>query len=71
MTAQIALQDSIDGPMLDITSPVHGVEVDMKQDGNTIWVNVDGVCRLRINKNAQGVRVIEDNDRVIYWRAKA
>ena len=38
--------DSVVGPQLDITAPEHGVEV--KYDGSVLWVNVDGVCRLRV-----------------------
>jgi hypothetical protein len=34
--------------MIDITKPDHGVEVMIKNDGSVMWVNVDGVCRLRI-----------------------
>jgi hypothetical protein len=38
--------DPLVGPQLDITAPDHGVEV--KYDGRVLWVNVDGVCRLRV-----------------------
>ena len=33
---------------LDITNPVHGVHVHIRGDGKVLWVNVDGVCTLRI-----------------------
>lgn len=33
---------------LDITAPAHGVEVQIRLDGKVLWVNVDGVLRLRI-----------------------
>ncbi len=34
--------------MLDITAPKDGVEVEINSDGKTLWVNVDGICRLRV-----------------------
>lgn len=37
-----------DGQLLDITAPVHGVEVSVSPDGTKLWVNVDGVCVLRV-----------------------
>lgn len=40
--------DSIIGPQIDITKPDHGVEIKIKSDGKVLWVNVDGVCRLRV-----------------------
>jgi hypothetical protein len=33
---------------LDITEPCHGVDVQIRADGKVLWVNVDGVCVLRI-----------------------
>lgn len=33
---------------LDLTAPDHGVEVLVRNDGKVLWVNVDGICRLRI-----------------------
>lgn len=35
------------GGMLDITDP-DVVEVEFREDGKVIWVNVDGRCALRI-----------------------
>lgn len=32
--------------MVDITNPIHEVEVTLT-DGK-LWVNVDGICRLRV-----------------------
>jgi hypothetical protein len=32
----------------DITAPEHPVEVDIRFDGQVLWVNVDGKCVLRI-----------------------
>ena len=34
---------------VDIDSPIHGVEAVSNADGTTLWVNVDGVCLLRIS----------------------
>lgn len=33
--------------LVDITAP-DGVELVVRQDGKVIWVNVDGICVLRI-----------------------
>jgi hypothetical protein len=33
---------------LDITAPAEIVEVQIREDKKVIWVNVDGVCCLRI-----------------------
>lgn len=33
---------------LDITKPDIGVDITIKEDGKIIWVNVDGICILRI-----------------------
>lgn len=49
MSRTIMLTDnSLFGPSLDITQPEHGVEVRIRSDGKVLWVNVDGVCRLRV-----------------------
>lgn len=37
---------SIGNQMIDIYNPKQEVEVILR--GNTLWVNVDGVCRLRV-----------------------
>ena len=34
--------------MQDITAPKYPVEVDIRNDGEVLWVNVDGKCVLRI-----------------------
>ena len=31
---------------LDVTAPIH-VEIVIRSDGTVIWVNIDGICRLR------------------------
>ena len=33
--------------LLDITAP-EGVQIQIRADGEVVWVNVDGICRLRI-----------------------
>lgn len=33
--------------MLDIRDPI-GVEIETSEDGRRLWVNVDGICRLRV-----------------------
>jgi hypothetical protein len=39
-----------DTTMMDITKPNTVVEVMVSNDGSVIWVNVDGVCRLRVSR---------------------
>lgn len=34
-------------PMVDVRGP-DIVQVEVSQDGGTLWVNIDGVCRLRV-----------------------
>ena len=34
--------------MLDIAKPDIAVQVQISPDSKTLWVNVDGLCRLRI-----------------------
>lgn len=36
------------GDMLDIHTPEHGVEIDIRHDGKVLWVSTDGVTRVRI-----------------------
>lgn len=33
---------------LDIAEPQHGVTVDTNADKSVLWVNIDGICVLRI-----------------------
>jgi hypothetical protein len=42
------MQIQIGHQMIDITNPDHRVEIQIRGDGQVIWVNVDGICRLRI-----------------------
>lgn len=37
--------DDLIGPQLDIVAPE---VVEVKYNGRTLWINVDGICRLRI-----------------------
>jgi hypothetical protein len=49
------------GTMRDIF-PQHGVQIQIQQDGLVIWVNIDGVCVLRILNNGLTIPIeIEDN----------
>lgn len=47
MNTRIAQFDGIGGPSIDITAP-QAIEVLIRADGGVLWVNVDGICRLRI-----------------------
>ncbi len=43
------VKDAIEqGKALDLEAPEVGVEVAIRDDGGVLWVNVDGVCVLRI-----------------------
>jgi hypothetical protein len=44
--------------MMDINAP-KGVQVQIREDGKVLWVNVDGLCVLRINQIP--VLDVEDN----------
>lgn len=35
--------------MLDLAAPAHGVEIEIGRGGDIVWVNIDGVCALRIS----------------------
>lgn len=41
------------GPQMDIAKPQI---VEVKYDGKTLWINVDGVCRLRVTRVKERVR---------------
>lgn len=49
--------------MLDIGDPNY-VEVTIREDARVLWVNVDGMCRLRISRIKK--LVIEDERGKIY-----
>jgi hypothetical protein len=46
--------------MLDIAAPENGVEVEIRNDGQVLWVHVDGATVLRICRIAAGLIHIED-----------
>jgi hypothetical protein len=53
-TAEIILtNEPIIGPQLDIATPL-GVEVETNVERSIVWVNVDGVCRLRVCRIPKG-----------------
>jgi hypothetical protein len=41
-------QEEIMNIALDITAPNHSVQIEIREDGQVIWVNIDGVCALRV-----------------------
>lgn len=45
-------------PMLDITAPDRGVEVVISS--TVLWINVDGICRLRICRIKPDTLTVED-----------
>jgi hypothetical protein len=55
------MNEKLLGTMRDIF-PKHGVQIQIQQDGLVIWVNIDGVCVLRILNNGLTIPIeIEDN----------
>jgi hypothetical protein len=47
--------------MLDITAPDHPVEVQIREDETVLWVNVDGLCVLRICR-MKGMKIIHQGE---------
>jgi len=45
-TTQISL--TTDEPMMDITNPQANIEVQLSDNRQVLWVNIGGICRLRI-----------------------
>jgi len=48
----------------DVTAK-HGVQIQIQRDGLVTWINVDGICVLRIFKNGFVPIEIEDNREVL------
>jgi hypothetical protein len=46
--------------MLDLASPEVGVQIQIDNNGAIVWVNVDGVCRLRIQGIQPGCLELDD-----------
>jgi hypothetical protein len=42
------LKESVMGNLVDL-NPTREVEIQIRSDSKVVWVNVDGVCRLRLN----------------------
>jgi len=53
---------SIGEKMVDIVEPEQEVQVLLSDgpDGLTLWVNVDGVCRLRVSQFAESLLKLDD-----------
>ena len=49
---------SLKNEIVDITAPAY-VEVKVREDGQVLWVNVDGVCALRICRPQNKITVID------------
>lgn len=63
------LDDALVGPQLDIGKPTHGVQVQVDDHGQRVWVNVDGVLRLRVCA-APKIEVEDARDRRITYSAQ-
>jgi len=37
-------------PQLDVTAPEHEVLILIREDGKTVWINVDGMCMFRASQ---------------------
>jgi len=44
---------------LDITKPKF-VEIDIRNDGKVVWINIDGICRLRACRIGKDRLVVND-----------
>ena len=47
---------------LDITAP-EIVEVKLREDGKVLWVNINGVCRLRISQMKEISVILEPEEK--------
>lgn len=34
--------------MIDVRDPAVGVDIEVREDGKVVWVNLDGACVLRV-----------------------
>jgi hypothetical protein len=50
---------SYDDTMLDITG-AGVVQIDVKIDGSVLWVNIDGMCVLRVCQIKQGIELCQN-----------
>ena len=46
--------------MIDITKPKF-VEIEIRKDGQVVWINIDGICQLRVCRIGKDRLVIKDN----------
>jgi len=54
------MNEKLLGRMRDIF-PQHGVQIQIQQDGLVCWINVDGICVMRILNNGLTIPIeIED-----------
>lgn len=47
--------------MIDITG-AEIVEVQVRSDGKVLWVNIDGICRLRVNQ-INHLKILKEKDK--------
>jgi len=55
--------------MIDITAP-ETVEIQIRSDAKTIWINIDGICRLRACRIKNLVLIDEHSKRTIDYPTK-
>lgn len=36
------------------------VEIDVREDRKTVWINIDGICAMRINNIRSGVTIVDN-----------
>jgi len=64
MNAKFNLTDDT----LDSTGPQHEVEIKLDQNRGILWVNIDGVCRLRVCQIPNSAHVVfDDGDEIQHY----
>lgn len=59
LAMHVAVTQMEDGlPCLDITRPRHKVEVQIREDGKVLWVNIGPQCVLRICQMAEPPEIV-------------
>lgn len=53
--------------MVDVTGPEQ-VEVLIRNDGKVIWINVDGVCRLRCCRIVNPITITDERRNLIWTK---
>lgn len=49
-------------PSLEIMEVEHNIEFLVANDGCSVWLNIDGVCLVRISRISDRVHIVADRD---------